>query len=85
MTDLDMLTVVTAALASWYSKNYLSRTDDGYVFGFDGQKPMVLTYDDVCSVLEMQTKASIDDVKRYFPLLKREAIAYAVFKHYFMR
>ena len=83
MDTLINLIVKSPKVSEWYKGQYISRTEEGYVFGFAGQKPMLLNYDDVCNAVKSQTESTLDNVRRYLPAMQREAIAYAVFKHYF--
>lgn len=83
MDTLINLVVASPNVLDWYKSQYVSRTDEGYVFGFDGQKPLVLTYDDVCNAIKSQTGSTLDNVRRYLPTMQRAAIAYAVYRKYF--
>lgn len=83
MDTLIGLIVTPPKVLEWYKGQYMSRTSDGYIFGFDGQKPLVLTYDDVCNAIKSQTESTLDNVRRYFPVMTREAVAYAVYRKYF--
>ena len=83
MDTLINLIVTSPKVLEWYKGQYMSRTDEGYVFGFTGQKPLVLTCDDVCNAIKSQTGSTLDNVRRYLPVMHRAAIAYAVYRNYF--
>ena len=83
MDNLIGLIVTPPKVLEWYKGQYISRTSDGYVFGFDGQKPLVLTCDDVCNAIKSQTGSTLDNVRRYLPVMQIAAIAYAVYRKHF--